>query len=674
MKKIFKKMILVLLAVMMVFSVAACKGDQGGDNPGGNDPGNNPGGGDDGTVTEKPSGTITPDVSGNEVAGIHQINVTDSSIDFVVGGSSEYRIVVPTVKEYAEITTGADEIVNFISQSTGAVLDVVNDEGLTYSASSKFISLGDTALLSQAGIEVDKEELTRSGYRIISKDNSVFLIGGGDFGTLYSAYEFLKHMIGFETYAADEVVFDRYTTLKLKKFDVLDVPDFTYRMTNYGTERNDNQFAQRMRMNQESLQSGKVWMGPSGMGWHNTFAYLPKEKYSATHPKWYSVDGTQLCFYARGDEEEQALMFETFMNSFMDVIKAYPDVENITITQQDINTWCTCPVCSAEKEKYGTDAATIVKFCNKVSDALPEYFEKNGLKERNINICFFAYHKTETAPVRRTETGYEAIDSDVICRDNVYVFYAPIFANYTYSFYDGKNLNAAETMDAWCVLSKKLYLWIYSTNFGNYLAPYNSFNSMQDNYQFSKAHNACYMFDQGQWNQNMSTGFGNLKAYLNAKLQWDVTLDFNQLVRDFFDNYFKDASDEMMDVFNYYRTWMAYLENDLGIDGVLSQNITTSRYFPKPTIDTFLALFDKAYAAIEPLKSTNSTLYNTLYDRICLETIAYRKMDIDLYSSKYTIQQQARLKKEFKDDCMRIGVSKATESSDINGVWENWGL
>ena len=30
MKKIFKKMILVLLAVMMVFSVAACKGDQGG--------------------------------------------------------------------------------------------------------------------------------------------------------------------------------------------------------------------------------------------------------------------------------------------------------------------------------------------------------------------------------------------------------------------------------------------------------------------------------------------------------------------------------------------------------------------------------------------------------------------------------------------------------------------
>ena len=99
MKKIFKKMILVLLAVMMVFSVAACKGDQGGDNPGGKDPGNNPGGGDDGTVTEKPSGTITPDVSGNEVAGIHQINVTDSSIDFVVGGSSEYRIVVPTVKE-----------------------------------------------------------------------------------------------------------------------------------------------------------------------------------------------------------------------------------------------------------------------------------------------------------------------------------------------------------------------------------------------------------------------------------------------------------------------------------------------------------------------------------------------------------------------------------------------
>lgn len=107
------------------------------------------------------------------------------------------------------------------------------------------------------------------------------------------------------------------------------------------------------------------------------------------------------------------------------------------------------------KRKYGTDSATIVKFCNKVSVALEEYFNENPQYKRNVNILFFAYHKTETAPVKINENGeFEPIDNSVICRDNVYCFYAPIFANYTYSFYDGENKTYADTMDAWCVLSK----------------------------------------------------------------------------------------------------------------------------------------------------------------------------------------------------------------------------
>ena len=669
MKKLLKKIVLFMICAMMLFTAGACDTRNNPNNP--NNP-DDPNG--DSTVTEKPVDTVSPDISGNDVKGIHEINVTEGTLDFVTNGTSEYKIVVPAVKNFAEITTAADELVNFIAQSTGVVLPVVNDDTFQYSASSKIISVGDTLALEASGIEVDKDYLTRSGYRIVTKDNSVFLIGGGDFGTLYSAYEFLHHMVGFETYAADEIAIERHESLKLKNFDVTDIPDFTYRMTNYGAQRNDNQAAQRMRMNQESATSGKVWMGPDNMPWHNTFAYLPKSKYG-TNTKWYSVDGKQLCFLARGYEEEQKKMFDAFMAEFIKVVNANPEVDNITITQQDVNVWCTCEACTAEKEKYGTDSATIVKFCNKVSVALEEYFNENPQYKRNVNILFFAYHKTETAPVKINENGeFEPIDNSVICRDNVYCFYAPIFANYTYSFYDGENKTYADTMDAWCVLSKKLYLWIYSTNFGNYLAPYNSFNSMQDNYQFSKAHNASYMFDQGQWNQNASTGFGNLKAYLNAKLQWDVTLDFNALVDDFFVNYFKDASEPMLDMFNYYRTWMAYLENELKIEGVLGQTITTSQYFPQGTLNTILSFVDKAYEAIEPLKSTNISLYNTIYDRICLESIAYRKMQIDLYSHMYTDAQITEMKKSFKDDCVRIGVSKSRENADISDLWTSWGL
>ena len=56
----------------------------------------------------------------------------------------------------------------------------------------------------------------------------------------------------------------------------------------------------------------------------------------------------------------------------------------------------------------------------------------------------------------------------------------------------------------------------------------------------------------------------------------------------------------------------------LKIEGVLGQTITTSQYFPQGTLNTILSFVDKAYEAIEPLKSTNISLYNTIYDRRCV--------------------------------------------------------
>ena len=175
-----------MICAMMLFTAGACDTQNNPNNP--NNP-DDPNG--DSTVTEKPVDTVSPDISGNDVKGIHEINVTEGTLDFVTNGTSEYKIVVPAVKNFAEITTAADELVNFIAQSTGVVLPVVNDDTFQYSASSKIISVGDTLALEASGIEVDKDYFTRSGYRIVTKDNSVFLIGGGDFGTLYSAYEFL---------------------------------------------------------------------------------------------------------------------------------------------------------------------------------------------------------------------------------------------------------------------------------------------------------------------------------------------------------------------------------------------------------------------------------------------------------------------------------------------------
>jgi hypothetical protein len=341
----------------------------------------------------------------------------------------------------------------------------------------------------------------------------------------------------------------------------------------------------------------------------------------------------------------------------------------------DVNVWCRCDTCTQKFNKYKTDGADIVQFCNKVSVALEEYFTENNI-DRQVNICFFAYHKTTDAPVVKNETTgeWEPIDSSVICRDNVYCFYAPIRADYLRDFYDPANIAYKETMDKWCVLSPHMYLWVYSTRFPDYFDPYNCLNQMQENYILAKAHDVSYIFDQQQHNNSYATDWAFLKGYLQSKLQWDVKANKAQLIENFMNNVYKDAAEPMKKALNLYNSWFEYLKTERNLPGPYSNDITKTEYWPKGVIDTMNGYFEEAYKAIEHYKNSDPALYSKLYDRICIETFVYRKIDITLYFTYYSENELLALKKSFKEDVSRIGISKYNEGSDISELWKMWGI
>ena len=606
----------------------------------------------------------------------HSINISKSNVNFVINGQSDYKILLPAKPQFEEVIFAAEEIKSFVFEATGADIEVIyenEDIVSNFNETSKFIVIGECELTNKILPDFDKKSLMRSGYKIFNQGKSVFLVGGGDFGTLYAAYEFLHHQIGFECYTSDEIAFDKVDSLKLCEFDITDIPDFTYRMSNVGEERRNSVFSKRMRMNSESA-NGNIWMSPIRVPWHNTFGYLPPETYRVAHPKWYSDTGEQLCFYAHGDEMEYKALFDTFMKKFIEVIEANPKVDNITITQQDRDLWCECDACKADFEKYGTNAATIIKFCNKVSDTLADYFEKNGI-ERNINICFFAYHKTTNAPVIIDSQGqYKPIDSDVICRDNVYCFYAPIYADFIRPLSDPVNRIFADNMDKWFAVSKKMYLWIYSTHFNSYFSPMETTNAMQENYMFAKAHGVDYLFDQSQFNNGSSTDWIKLKAYLNSKLAWNVQADIEELTNGFFENYYKFASSEMRRVFDAYRDWFEKLKHEKNLPGGINDDMMLEEYCPKETLDMFLNMFEKAYESILFLKNENPELYSKLFDRICLETLVYRYYQIKVYSSYYSKDDVISMKEDFKNDVERLGIDRWYEMAEISKLWESWNI
>ena len=124
-----------------------------------------------------------------------------------------------------------------------------------------------------------------------------------------------------------------------------------------------------------------IFIPTGGTTQHNTFIYLPKNQYQGAHPGWYSVnDGgagaTQLCYTARGDAAEFAAMTTEMATKVISYMEGSPELNNITITQEDVRTTCGCDACAANYKKYNSYAASMIMFMNAVDDIIQDYLEE----------------------------------------------------------------------------------------------------------------------------------------------------------------------------------------------------------------------------------------------------------------------------------------------------------
>ena len=204
---------------------------------------------------------------------------------------------------------------------------------------------------------------------------------------------------------------------------------------------------------------------------------------------------------------------------------------------------------------------------------------------------------------------------------------------------------------------------------------YNNFDSMQDNYRAAVDNGAVWMYDQNQYDNNATTAFNMLKAYLSSNLMWDVDADVTQLTQNFFDRYFKAASDTMYELFTAMRLNYLWMSENLGIAGNIGARVDNSEYFKLNTLLEWEALIEQAYDDIAVLAVSDSDLYQTLHDRINLESLSVRYLLIDMYGTQiYSTQELYQLKQQFKQDCAQLNVTMRAEHESITTLWSDWGI
>ncbi|MBR2385334.1 MAG: DUF4838 domain-containing protein, partial [Clostridia bacterium] len=474
--------------------------------------------------------------------GVHDFTAPETDEYIVQDGKSDYKILLPA-KADSNIIVAESELKFFFEQATGVKLESVVEtgDGIEHTENAKYISLGKTKMLESTGIKIDNR-LGTQGLQIVTKDKTVYVVGLNTVGTLNGVYGLLDILFDYEQYAYDCYVINEMRNVKLRNFNVIDIPDIEMRCSSWKLLENNPenlQYRLRMRGNGEYIMPvGDTENGAVEQTIHNSSNVLPRNA-PTSRESWFSdqsgtgADNTQVCYTAHGNQEDYNAMVERIAyvieRSLMKYTPdKYPLRNVVTFTHEDNeNTMCRCNWCVEAQQKYGAQSGAAIVLCNNVRAKLEEWMnlpENAAYKRDNLTLVFFAYAAFVEAPAHYDETQkkYVINHPDLKMREDVGVYYAISSGlNYQLNIYDKASERGVENSLKWFDISSSVYLWTYDANFGNYLfrtAGTNFYDT--DAYQFFAAGGAKFMYNQCDWSGANATSFQMLDIWLDAKMQW----------------------------------------------------------------------------------------------------------------------------------------------------------
>ena len=472
----------------------------------------------------------------------------------IFDGKSKYSIIYSSANHVANYTAAKELCENL--EAVYRVKLPIKDE-CKEKPKGYFISLGNTELLKESGIDFDYESLNLDGFIIRVKERNIFINGYNARGVLYGVYEFLERFAGVRFVSAETTYYPKRKNLVISdKTEITEKPDFMFRHFLAGDIwiGNEDPYMQklacRMRMSHEQQGTPEEFGG--GPGWfkdnislmHNTLEYAPPEKYAKDYPQmFYFVNGVpvELCL-SDGITEDGKIDHSLKMSSALAVLETLkenilkdPTSDYFMIGQMD---WpakaCECERCKKNLEKYKTRSGIAIVFFNAILKEINEWAQANGIN-RDIKIITFAYNYTQQAPVYKDEKSgrFLPVSPLVMADSRLYIRIAPFIYNYAISVADDRQeRRLQEIYESWSSMTQNLMVWDYlmNTDENFYYMPF--LHVMQDNYRYYLKHNVKYAMTQCIFTDTNNFQ-SKMMLYIASKLMWNTEADFNAV----FDEY-----------------------------------------------------------------------------------------------------------------------------------------
>ncbi len=596
--------------------------------------------------------------------GCNDKNSTNSYI--VQAAKSDYQIVIPENADTREVTA-AQELQYFFKEATEITLPIIRDGELKHSAENKYFSIGQTQLVTSADITVP-DDVKSQGFRIVTKDNTVFLLGKSSYGTLYAAYEYLNLDLNYEYYFTDVYSLDKgVTELKLQNFDITDSPDIDVMSTpNAGFVWHNTTNRNRFR-----CVTTTEWAVPANNNTavHNIFEIINPKTFGEEHPLWFEpIAQAQACFSARGDEKEYQAMQDEFLRVIQKGLKE-SSANIFTISQIDNAGFCSCDACKRIANEYGANSAVLALLCNELVDKVYDWFETEEGAEykRDFYLFLFAYQESLSAPD----------SSKIQLKDKVGVWIGlDSFKSGLSWEEDDNNKELYNTVMSWKPLTNNFMFWLYDVNFNNYFFPYDTSAYKTDFYKLMSELGVRVVNDQSQTQNTVNTtAWNNLKSYVSTKLRWNVNLNETELVKAFMQNCYHDAADTMYEIYiSYKANWAAVKANiasgELQINGFggIFSNMLNKDIFSFSVLEEWYNGFLKAFDEIKPLEVKDKAAYDKAYAMISAEIASPLYMLLKMYSAQYSDSTVRQMKADFKYYCTVSSINFYKDSSASGAI------
>ncbi|MBO7761632.1 MAG: DUF4838 domain-containing protein [Clostridia bacterium] len=440
-----------------------------------------------------------------------------SSYTIIQNSIAHYQIVGANLSASCERYAAA-ELQKYIYRATGVFIPYYSD---------RLDPLGPEIYIgykTRNGKEyLTDEELSRmgeDGFLIRTVGKTILITGATPRGTLYGVYEFLRRFLGFRAFTKSVERIDSTDTLVIPDTDILETPDFEYR-DSYFRGAWDGAFSAKLRLN-STLADLSAEKGGSFkfFNCHHSFDDLvPPKKYFEDHPEYYCERGGLRM------PKQPCLSHPDSLRIAIETLKGWiaenPECRVFSVAQNDNNMYCTCPTCRAYDEAEGSPAASVIRFVNRIAEAIvPDH--------PSILLHTFAYMYSRHAP--RTVRPHP----------NVIVRLCSIECEWgepmeALATRNPQGAPAAFLQDAeeWGRITNRLYVWDYATNFRQYLQPFPNFYTLAANIRTFKEKGVRGVLEQGNFSYGEGAALDDLKTYLVGHLLWKAETDPAPLIREF---------------------------------------------------------------------------------------------------------------------------------------------